>query len=203
MLSLVPNIILRNLYKKSPNVARMSFTMTAARCLYISCVHDSTLLWDPFDVLTTSHHVLSVCARAFTEIDHDGTMNMNDMQYATPQPWHFLIPWSPDHVIFHPSHLVILVLHIHTIIPMKVPCQSLEPIVRNPHIHSSLPCGFSPIIPSIISLSFYKSSLPWFYLENIKGKLRNIWKILLVQLTPIHSKFDPISIRNLPLNSMK
>jgi hypothetical protein len=40
MFPLVPYIISENLYKKSPDAARISFTMTAARCLYISCVHD-------------------------------------------------------------------------------------------------------------------------------------------------------------------
>jgi hypothetical protein len=125
MLSFAP----RNLCRKSPDASRTSFTMTATRCPYISCVHDFTLLWDLIDVPTTLHHVLSVCARSFTKIDHDATRNMIGVRYATPWPWHVLIPWSSDHVISHPSHLVILVFHIHIIIPMQTPCQSLEPIV--------------------------------------------------------------------------
>jgi hypothetical protein len=137
--------------------------MTVARCLYISCVHDSTMLLDLFDALTTSQHVLSACVRSFTEIDNDNDKNVISMQYATPWPWHVLIPWSPDHVISPPSHLVILVFHIPINIPMQVPCQSLGPIAWNPHVYPSLPCGFRPIIPSIISLLFYTSSLPWFY----------------------------------------
>jgi hypothetical protein len=128
MLSLVSYIIPRNLCKKSPDAARMSFTMTVAWCLYISCVHDSTLLWDLIDVPTTSHCVLSVCARTFIEIDHDGTKNMIGKQYATLRPWHVLIPWSPNHVISPPSHLPILVFHIHIIISMQVPCQFLKPV---------------------------------------------------------------------------
>jgi hypothetical protein len=50
--------------------------MTIVRYPYISYVQNSTLLWDLFDALTTSHNVLSVC-----------------VQYATPQPWHVLILW--------------------------------------------------------------------------------------------------------------
>jgi hypothetical protein len=174
MLPHVLHIISKNLYKKSPDAVKTSFTMTAARCLYISCVHEFTLLWDLFDALTTSHNALSVCARIFTEIDHDGTKNVIDMHYATPRPWYVLIPWSPDHMIFHYSHLIILVFHIHIIIPMEVPCESLESIARNPHIYPSLPCRFSPIITSIISLSFYTSLLSWFYFQKLKGKPRNI-----------------------------
>jgi hypothetical protein len=167
MLFLVSYIIPRNIYMKSPDAVRMSFTMTISRCLYISCVHNSILLWDLFDAPTTSYNVLSVCARTFVEIDHDGTKNVIDMQYATPQPWHVLIPWSPDHVISPPSHLVILAFRIHIIFPMQVPCQLLEPIAQNPPIYS---CRFSSIIPSIISSLFYTSSLPWFYLQNLEGK---------------------------------
>jgi hypothetical protein len=152
MLSLVPYIIPKNICKKSPDAARISVTMTAAWCLYISCVHDSTLLWDLIDAPTTSHDMLSVCARTFIEIDHNGTKNVIELQYATSRPWHVLILWSPDHVISPPSHLVILAFHIHIIISMQVPCQFLEPIGPNPPIHS---CGFSPIIPSIISVILY------------------------------------------------
>jgi hypothetical protein len=159
MLSLVPYIIPRNLCKKNSNAARTSFTMIAARCLYISCVHDSTLLWDLIDAPITSHNVLNRCARAFTEIDHDGTKNVISMQYATPRPWHILIMRSPDCVISPPSHLVILVFHIHIIISMQVPSQSLEPITRNSHIYHA---DFCPTIPSIIPSSFSTSSLPWF-----------------------------------------
>jgi hypothetical protein len=134
MLSLVPYIIPRNLCQKSTDVARTSFTMIAAQCLYISCVHDSTLLWDPFDALTTSHHVLSVCAISFTKIDHDATRDVIRVRYATPRPWHILIPWSPDHEISHPSHLAILMFHIDTILSMQVPCQFLEPITMPPEM---------------------------------------------------------------------
>jgi hypothetical protein len=129
MLSLVPCIIPRNLCKKSLDAARMSFTLTAAQCLYISSVPDSTLLWDLIDAPTTLHHVLSVCARSFTEIDHDATRNVIGVWYATPWPWHVLILWSLDHVISYPGHLVIITFHIHIIIPMQAPCQSIEPIV--------------------------------------------------------------------------
>jgi hypothetical protein len=101
---------------------------------------------------------------------------------------------------FPPSHLVIHAFHIPIIMTMQVPCQFLEPIAPNPLIYS---CGFSLIIPPRISSSSYTSSLPWFYLQNHEGKPRNIWKILLVQLTHVRSKFYPISIRNLPLNSLK
>jgi hypothetical protein len=69
MLSLVSYIIPRNICKKSPDAARTSVTMTVAQCLYISYVHDSTLLWDLFATLTTSHNVFSVCAKSFTKID--------------------------------------------------------------------------------------------------------------------------------------
>jgi hypothetical protein len=54
----------------------MSFTTTTTRCLYISYVHDSTLLWDHIEAPTTSHHVLRVCARSFIEIDHDVARSM-------------------------------------------------------------------------------------------------------------------------------
>jgi hypothetical protein len=84
MLSLVSYIILRNLCKKSPDAARTLFTMIVARCLYISCVHDSTLLCDLFEALTTLHLVLSVCAVSFTEIDHAATRNVIGVQYTTP-----------------------------------------------------------------------------------------------------------------------
>jgi hypothetical protein len=77
---------------------------------------------------------------------------------------------------FHLSHLAILTLHIHIIIPMPVFCQFLEPIAWNPHIYPTLSCGFSPIIPSIISSSFYTLYFPWFYLQKLEGKPR-IWEI--------------------------
>jgi hypothetical protein len=68
-------------------------------------------------------------------------------------------------------------------------------IARNPPIYSS---GFSPIIPSIISLLFYRSSLPWFYLQNLEGKPRNIWENIPCPIDPgplkiwsnFHSKFS-------------
>jgi hypothetical protein len=148
--------------------------MTVARCLYISCVHDSTLLWNPIDAPTTSHHVISVCVRSFTEIDHDATRDVIGVRYATPQPWHVLIPWSLNHVISHPSHLIILALHIHIIISMQVPCQSLKPICSE---LSSLPRRFSPIIPSIISSSIYTSSLPWFIFKTLKRSPELFWEI--------------------------
>jgi hypothetical protein len=96
------------------------------------------------------------------------TKNVIGVQYATPLPWHVPIVWSLNHVISPPSHLVILVLHIHIIIPMQFPYQFLEPIARNPHIYPSLPCGFSSILPSIISSSFYTSSLPRFIIKTLK-----------------------------------
>jgi hypothetical protein len=146
MLSLVPNIIPRNLCKKSPDAARMSFTITTTRCLYISCVCDSTMLRDLIDPPTTSPHVLSMCARLFTEIECDAAGNVIGVQYATPRPQHDLIPWSLDHVIPHPSHLIIIVLHIYIIIFVQVLCQSLEPIAQNSHIYPSLPYRFCSII---------------------------------------------------------
>jgi hypothetical protein len=130
---------------------------------------------------TTSHHALRVCARAFTEIGHDANTNMIGMQYATPWPWHVLIPWSLDHVISHPSHLVILAFHVNIIIPMQVPCQSVESFARNPPIYSY---WFSPIIPSIISSPSYASSLPWFYFQNLKGKPKNIWENIPCPIDP-------------------
>jgi hypothetical protein len=164
-----------------------------------------TLLYYEISLMHWSLHIMClVCVRTFTEIDHDATRNMIGVWYATPQPQHVLIPWYSDHVICHPSHLVILIFHIPIIIPMRVPCQSLEPIIWNPHICPSLPCGFSRIIPSIISSSVYTSSLPWFYFQNLEGKPQNIWeKYSYVQLTQVHSKLDLISIWNLSLNSMK
>jgi hypothetical protein len=144
--------------------------MTIAWCLYISCVHDSTLLWDLIDAPTTSYHVLSVCAISFTEIDHDAIRNVISVQYVTPWPWNVLIAWSLNHVISHPSLLVILVLHIHIFITIQVPYQTLEPVTRNTHIYPSLPYRFSSIIPSIISSSFSPSSLHWFYFQNLEGK---------------------------------
>jgi hypothetical protein len=128
MLSPVPNIIPRNLYKKSPDVVRMSFNKTVVQCLYISCVCDYLMLRDIFDAPTTSHHVLSVCAISFTEIDHDAIRNVIGVRYATPRSWHVRMPSYSDHVISPPSHLVILAFHIHIIIPIQVPCQFLEPI---------------------------------------------------------------------------
>jgi hypothetical protein len=90
--------------------------------------------------------VLSVCARTFIEINHDAIRNMIGVQYATPRPWHVLIPWSLDHVISPPSHLVILALQIHAIIHMQVPCQFLEPIVETlistHHYHADLVPSF-------------------------------------------------------------
>jgi hypothetical protein len=91
MLSLIPHIIPRNLYKKSHDAVRTSITMTTARCLYMPYVHDSTMLLDRFDALTTSHHVLSVCAISYNEIDHDATRDAISVRYATPQPWQVLI----------------------------------------------------------------------------------------------------------------
>jgi hypothetical protein len=49
MLPLILYIISKNPYKKSLDIARMPSAMTIALCLYISCVHDSTLLWDLVD----------------------------------------------------------------------------------------------------------------------------------------------------------
>jgi hypothetical protein len=92
MLSLVLYIMPRNLCKKSTDVARTLFTVTTARCLYISYVHNSTLLGYLFDAPTTSHHVLSVCAISFTEIDQDAIRNVIGVRYATPRNWHILIP---------------------------------------------------------------------------------------------------------------
>jgi hypothetical protein len=132
-------------------------------CVCISYVHDYTLLWDLIDAPTTSHHMLSVYAISFTKIDHDAPRNMIGVQYDTPRPWYVLILWSSDHVISHPSHLVIIVFHIHIIIPMQVSCQFIEPFAWNPPIYSH---WFSPIIPSIIPSSFYTASLLWIW-ENI------------------------------------
>jgi hypothetical protein len=187
MLSLIPCIIHKNLRKKSPDAARTSFTMIVAWCLYISCVHDSTMLWDLIDAPTTLHHVLSVCARSFTKIDHNTTRNVIGVWYDTPRPWHVLIPWSPDHVISHPIHLVIIAFHIHIIISMYDPCQFLEPIAPNPPFYSY---WFSFIIPSIISSSFYTLSLSRSHLQNLEGKPRNICKIF---LCPIDS--SPFKVR--------
>jgi hypothetical protein len=144
--------------------------------------------------------VLSVCVRTFIEIDHDGTRNVIGVQYATPRPWHVLILWSLDQVIPHPSHLIILVLHIHIIICMQVPYQFLEPIAPNPQIYS---CKLSPIIPSVISSLFYTSSCLGFIFKSMKGSPEIFGKIFHVQLTQVYPKFKPISVRNLPLNSMK
>jgi hypothetical protein len=107
-----------------------------------------------FDAPTTLHHVLSVCARSFTEINHNATRNMIGVQYATPQPWQVLIAWSLNHVF-----------HIPIIIPKQAPCQSIEPFARNPPIYSY---WFSLIIPSIISSSFYTSSYPGFIFKTLK-----------------------------------
>jgi hypothetical protein len=200
MISLVPCIISRNLCKTNPDVVRTSFNMTVDQCLYISCVHDSTLLWDLLNALTTSHYVLSVCERAFTEIDHDSTKNVIGMQYANPRPWHVLIAWSPDYVISHPSHLIILVLHIHMIIPMQVSYQSIEPFARNPPIYSY---WVSPVIPSIITSSFYTSSLLWFYLQNHEGKPINIWENIPCPTEPSPLKIWSNFHRYLPLSSIK
>jgi hypothetical protein len=104
-------------------------------------------------------------------------MYMNFMRslrhYTTLRPWHVQIPWSPDPVIAPPSHLVILAFHTHIIIPMQASCQFLNPIAWNPRI-----ClyWFSSTNPSIFSSSFYTSSLPWVYLQNLEGKPRNIWE---------------------------
>jgi hypothetical protein len=106
---LSPTPYSENLYKKGPDAVRTSFIMTAARCLYIS-VYMTLLGYEIFDALTTSHNVLSVCARTFVEIDHDGTRNVIGMQYATPQPWHYRD--------FSAYQLIILVFHIHIIISM-------------------------------------------------------------------------------------
>jgi hypothetical protein len=81
--ALSPTSYLKSL-QKSSNAAMMSFAMTAAQCMYMSYVHDSTLLWGLFDALTTSHNVLSVCTRAFAKIDDDATRNVFDMLYGTP-----------------------------------------------------------------------------------------------------------------------
>jgi hypothetical protein len=48
--------------------------------------------------------VLSVCARTFFKIDHEGTKNMIGMQYATPRPWHYSLVFfleSKDEVSEH------------------------------------------------------------------------------------------------------
>jgi hypothetical protein len=136
--------------------------------------------------------LLSVCA----EIDHVATRNMIDMQYATPWPWHVLISWSPNHVIYHPGHLVIPVFYIHIIIPMQIPCQSLEPIVGNTHIYPLLPCGFSPTIPSIASSSFYSSSLPLFYFWNHR-KTRMSKKYSYAKWNQIYSRSTQIPIKTI------
>jgi hypothetical protein len=132
--------------------------------------HHSTLLWHLFDTPKQLHilllGVLSVCARAFSEIVGNATRNVIGMQSCTTSPWQVLILWSPDQMIFHPSHLTILVFHIHIIIPKKVSCQFLEPIAENTHIYSSLPCWLSPAISSIASSLFYTSSLSWFYFQS-------------------------------------
>jgi hypothetical protein len=152
------------------------------------------------DAPTTSHHVLSVSTISFTEINHDATKDVIGVWYATPWPWHVLIPWSPDHVISHSSHLVILMFHIPIINSKQVHCHFLDPIALNPPIYS---CRFNPIILSIISSLFYT----WFYFgfifKTLKENPELFEKYSCVQLTLVHSKFDPISIRSVPLNSMK
>jgi hypothetical protein len=50
------------------------------------------------------------------------------------------------------------------------------------------------------SKSFLFKSLK---IQKLEGKPKNIWKIFLVQLTQVHPKFDPISVQNGPLSSMK
>jgi hypothetical protein len=62
---------------------------------------------------------------------------------------------------------------------------------RNPHIDLSLPCRFSSIIPSMISSSFYASSLPWFYFQNHEVKPRNIWENIHCPIDP-----NPLKIRS-------
>jgi hypothetical protein len=190
----VLHIISENLYKKSSDAIRTPFIMTVVWCLYKSYVHDSTMLWDLFEAPTTSHHMLSVCARAFTEIDHDDTKNVIDMKYATPQPWHVLIAWSLNHVNFHSSHLIILAFHIHIIIPMHVPFQSLEPIagtlISICHYHVNL-------VPSFHQQSlrhFIDHLCLGFIFKTLKESLEIFGKIFPIQLTQVHSKFDPISM---------
>jgi hypothetical protein len=161
LISLVPNMIPRNLCKKSPDAARTSFTMTVARCLYISYLHDSTLLWDLFDAPTTSHQVLSVCARSFTEINCDATMDMIGVRYATPWPCHVLISWSLDNVISPPRHLVNHAFHIHIIISMQAPCQSLVP---SHHFINNL------FIILYIILALVLSSKPWRKAQQYLGE---------------------------------
>jgi hypothetical protein len=99
--------------------------------------------------------------------------------YATPQPWHVLIPWSPYHVISHPSHLAMLAFSIRIIISMQVPCKFLESIARNTHIYQSLPCWLFLIVPLITSSSFSTSSLPWFF-KTLKESPKIYGKIFLV-----------------------
>jgi hypothetical protein len=142
-------------YKRRPDATRASFTMTAAWCLYTSCVHacnlshHSTLLWGLLD--------------AFTEIDHKVTRNVISMQSAATQHYLLLAPQSLDQVNFNLTHVVTLVFHLYTIIYEQVFCQFVQPIVGNTYVLHQYCPRLNLSIPSTTSSSFYTSSLPWLY----------------------------------------
>jgi hypothetical protein len=145
--------------------------------------------------------VLIISVRAFIDFGHDATRNVIGVRTTSLRPCSVLTLRCPTQLISNLLHLMNLLFHVHIIIPIWVPGLFLDPIAWNLPIYSSLPCGLIPVVPSLASSSFCLSPLPWFYFQNLKGKLGIIREIL--PLTQIHPKFDPISIRNLSLNSMK
>jgi hypothetical protein len=120
--------------------------------------------------------VLIISAGAFIVFGHNATRNVIGVRTAALRPCSDLTLRCPTQVISNILHLVNLVFHVHIIIPIRVPCQFLEPIARNLPIYPSLPCRLIPVVPSLASLSFSLSSLPWFYFQNLKGKPEIIWR---------------------------
>jgi hypothetical protein len=68
---------------------------------------------------TVFPNVLSVCAGAFTELDHDATKNVIGAQSATPQPFVVQVPWIPLSTTTSIScpiciQIILLTFYIHT-----------------------------------------------------------------------------------------
>jgi hypothetical protein len=140
-----------------------------------------------------------VCTRAFTKIDHDATRNVINMLYATPWFRRVIIS-RPCDFSSHPS------CHPCVSHQYNYPSTCSSPIPRSNCTEPSYPFVIAMQIKSYCSttsLFIIFSIILALVVKTLKERPELFRKYSHVQLTPIHSKFDPISIQNLPLSSIK
>jgi hypothetical protein len=82
--------------------------------------------------------VLNVWEEAFTEINHDTTRNVIDVQFAATQPCILLALRSTYQVNSNLTHSVTLVIHFYTIISEQVLYQFVQSIVENTYVFPSV-----------------------------------------------------------------